>query len=102
MCHRTPKNIVKFVHTLTELCHTPREQHPRVSSCISNLTEKGQFHYYVSCGLYKESVDSEKKSNTGGPSPVAPVVKILPANAGDVGSTPGSGRSPGKGNTNPL
>ena len=30
------------------------------------------------------------------------VVKNLPANAGDVGSIPGSGRSPGEGNDNPL
>ena len=30
------------------------------------------------------------------------VVKILPANAGDVGSVPGSGRSPGGGNGNAL
>ena len=30
------------------------------------------------------------------------VVKILPANAGDVGSIPGSGGSPGEGNDNPL
>ena len=33
------------------------------------------------------------------------MVKKLPANAGDikdVGSTPGSGRSPGEGNGNPL
>ena len=33
------------------------------------------------------------------------VVKYLPANTGDVndvGSTPGSGRTPGKGNGNPL
>ena len=33
------------------------------------------------------------------------VVKKLPANAGDIkdaGSTPGSGRSPGEGNGNPL
>ena len=29
-------------------------------------------------------------------------VKNLPANAGDVGSIPGSGRSPGGGNGNPL
>ena len=29
-------------------------------------------------------------------------VKNLPANAGDVGSIPGSGRSPGEGNGNPL
>jgi len=30
------------------------------------------------------------------------VVKNLPANAGDVGSIPGSGRSPGGGNGNTL
>ena len=37
--------------------------------------------------------------------PVALVVKNLPINAGDVGdkvSIPGSGRSPGGGNENPL
>ena len=31
-----------------------------------------------------------------------PVVKNLSANAGDAGSIPGSGRSPGEGNRNPL
>ena len=30
------------------------------------------------------------------------VIKKLPANAGDAGLTPGSGRSPGEGNGNPL
>ena len=30
------------------------------------------------------------------------VVKNLPANAGDAGSIPGSGKSPGGGNGNPL
>ena len=30
------------------------------------------------------------------------MVKNLPANAGDTGSTPGLGRSPGGGNGNPL
>ena len=30
------------------------------------------------------------------------VVKNLPANEGDVGSIPRSGRSPGEGNGNPL
>ena len=34
--------------------------------------------------------------------PGGSVVKNLPANAGDVGSIPGSGRSPGEGNGNPL
>ena len=40
-----------------------------------------------------------------GASPVALVVNSLPANAGDVrdvGSIPGSGRSPGGGHGNPL
>ena len=30
------------------------------------------------------------------------MVKNLPANAGDLGSIPGSGRYPGEGNSNPL
>ena len=37
--------------------------------------------------------------------PCGSVVKNLPANAGDTGNTssiPGLGRSPGKGNVNPL
>ena len=34
--------------------------------------------------------------------PGGSVVKHLPANAGDVGLIPGSGRSPGEGNRNPL
>ena len=34
--------------------------------------------------------------------PGVTVVKILPANAGDPGSIPGSGRSPRVGNGNPL
>ena len=32
----------------------------------------------------------------------ASVVKNAPANAGDMGSIPGLGRSPGEGNGNPL
>ena len=35
-------------------------------------------------------------------SPGVSVVKDLPANAGDVGSIPGLGRSPGEENGNPL
>ena len=34
--------------------------------------------------------------------PSGSVVMNLPANAGDVGSIPGSGRSPGEGEGNPL
>ena len=34
--------------------------------------------------------------------PGGSVVKNLPANVGDAGSVPGSGRPPGEGNGNPL
>ena len=34
--------------------------------------------------------------------PGGSMVKNLPANAGDAGLIPGLGRSPGKGNDNPL
>ena len=34
--------------------------------------------------------------------PTGSAVKNPPANAGDAGSIPGSGRSPGEGNSNPL
>ena len=34
--------------------------------------------------------------------PGGSVVKKPPANIGDMGSIPGSGRSPGEGNSNPL
>ena len=34
--------------------------------------------------------------------PDGSVVKNLPANAGDVGSIPASGRSPAEGNGNPI
>ena len=34
--------------------------------------------------------------------PGGSVLKNLPAKAGDAGSIPGSGRSPGEGNGNPL
>ena len=33
---------------------------------------------------------------------VAQRLRRLPCNAGDLGSIPGSGRSPGEGNSNPL
>ena len=33
---------------------------------------------------------------------VTPVIKNLPSNTGDAGLIPGSGRSPGVGNANPL
>ena len=44
---------------------------------------------------------NQELENTGGISGGS-VIKTPPANAGDSGSVPGSGRSPGEGNGNPL
>ena len=43
-----------------------------------------------------------RKTSTDWDFPGGSVVKNLPANAGDAGLIPGSGRSPGEGNGNPL
>ena len=45
----------------------------------------------------KKNLDSAVNGTPGGS-----VVKNLPANAGEAGSIPGPGRSPGEGNGNPL
>ena len=53
----------------------------------------------------EETVRAQRGCDLGEASQVALVLKNLPANAGDVrdgGSIPGSGRSPGGGNDNPL
>ena len=50
------------------------------------------FPFFEKCSLYR----------VGGASQVVQVIKNLPANAGDVGLIPGSGRSLGEGNSNPL
>ena len=47
--------------------------------------------------MVKEGTFEGDKDGTGGS-----VAKNLPANAGDTGSIPGSGRSPGEGNGNLL
>ena len=50
-----------------------------------------------------KSIYSSQQSYEGHQSfPGGSVVKKLPANAGDMGSIPGSARSPGEGNGNPL
>ena len=55
---------------------------PLIMSCF--------IYYFTSCPSYIMSF------------PGGSVVKNLPANAGDAGSIPQSGRSPGEGNGNPL
>ena len=54
------------------------------------------FHQFISCQVLRtESIFCTS-------SLVAQMVKNLPTNAGDPGSIPESGRSPGGGNGNPL
>ena len=59
------------------------------SSCFTIL------FYFLLCNTATQPCVS-------GASLVAQGVKNLPASAGDAGSIPGSGRSPGEGNDNPL
>ena len=56
--------------------------------------------WHVSLGFFKWHYRGPKRTDWGFPH--ASVVKTLPANAGDVGLIPGSGRSPGEEKGNPL
>ena len=57
--------------------------------------------YACLCALYVHFIFFSIYEHTLG-FPGDSVVKNLPANAGDMGSIPGSGRSPGEGNDYPL
>ena len=61
------------------------------------MSEKRRFAFVYS---FIHSFNSFNESI--GASLVAQMVKNLPANAGDLGLIPGSGRSPGEGNGNQL
>ena len=50
--------------------------------------------------MYEKMFNNKTISNRGFPG--GSMVKNPPANAGDMRSIPGSGRSPGEGNGNPL
>ena len=56
---------------------------------------------YVGCGLVLKGFNSVPSLPTLG-FPGGSDVKESACNAGDMGSFPGSGRSPGEGNGNPL
>jgi len=88
-----------------------------VSGPQSVVPEPAAKHHLGTCSKFKSSGSTSdlliRNSREGipwwsssyGASQVAPVVKNPPSNAGDVrdmGSIPGSGRSPGAGHGNPL
>ena len=80
-------------HTHTARTKAPQGNFIRYSGIYSNKLESKYHSIYYGCLL-----------NTGAPQVVL-VAKNPPANAGDagdVGSIPGSGRSPGGGHGNPL
>ena len=60
----------------------------------------GKEHEQKKTSLVKNNRYVHESSNMG--FPCGSVVKNLPANAGDTGSIPGLGRSPGEENCNPL
>ena len=64
---------------------------------ISKLGIQGNFLSLIK-GIYEKPTGNIILSA----SLVAQSLKCLPANAGDLGLIPGSGRSPGEGNDNPL
>ena len=70
----------------------------------SDMTEQLTFKkhlkwvHFLICQLYPNKDFKFKKRGFPG----GPVVKNPPANAGDLDSIPGSGRSPGEGNGNPF
>ena len=63
----------------------------------TSLKKKKNFYLLEDEKHFFELRRNKQSSPTGGL-----VLKYLPPNAGDVGSNPGLGRSPGEGNGNPL
>jgi len=64
---------------------------------IKNNNNNNNFYLLEDEKRFFELRRNKQSSPTGGS-----VLKYPPTNAGDVGSNPGLGRSPGEGNGNPL
>ena len=72
------------------------ETAPFFNLCLKGAVFVGKIFCPAHIGIYRLQVAGFSMDFTG-----SSVVKNPPANAGDVSSTPGSGRPPGKGNGNP-
>ena len=79
---------------------TPRKQVYSTSKILyfKELVKRSMIQLSASNQILYLALSQEKKSGF----PDGSVVKNLPANGGDADSIPGLGRSPGKGNGNPL
>ena len=91
-----------------EFCLTPWEAHTACSIRVDSQWRVWHLYFnYWSFQLnlirtLQTQVDLSYPSFSGWGFPGGPVVKNMPANAGDLGSIPGLGRCPGEGNGYPL
>jgi len=77
---------------------TPKTLYMNAHSKLLTIAKKVK----TACMSIDEQINKMWYIHTVEGSPGDSLVKNLAANAGDMGSIPGSGRSPGEGNGNPL
>ena len=74
---------------------------PLQCSCLENPRDGGAW-WTASYGVAQSRTRLKRLSSSSRGFPGGSEVKASASNAGDPGSIPGSGRSPGEGNGNPL
>ena len=87
--------------SLFTFTHWRRKCNPLQYSCLENPRDGGAWWAAV-CEVAQSRTWLKRLSSRSSILPTSSAVKNLPANAGDAGSVPESGRSPGGGNGNPL
>ena len=88
------------MHGLSLLVFPGREESIRIEDMLRRVLRESQILREEKGSISHNMFTLKVINNTG--FPVGLVVKNPPANAGDVGSIPGLGRSPGGGNGNPF
>ena len=88
------------MHGLSLLVFPGREESIRIEDMLRRVLRESQILREEKGSISHNMFTLKVINNTG--FPVGLVVKNPPANAGDVGSIPGLGRSPGEGNDNPF
>ena len=83
--------------SLFTFMHWRRKWQPTPSSCLENPRDEGAWWAAI-YGIAQSRTRLKRLSSSSNGS----VVKNPPANEQDAGSIPGLGRSPGKGNDNPI
>ena len=88
------------MHGLSLLVFPGREESIRIEDMLRRVLRESQILREEKGSISHNMFTLKVINNTG--FPVGLVVKNPPANAGDVGSIPGLGRSPGGGNGNAI